>query len=183
MPKSKDELGLIQVFLGEGKGKTTAALGTALRALGHGFRVHLIQFFKGGSKSDFQEYGELIALQRFDNFSCEQFGISDWIVGEPTLEQREVGRRALEASARAISSGEYDLVILDEILYAIQLNVLSAAEVLELLQHKAPRTEAILTGSRQRLPEIEAAADLVTEVRKVKHPFDRGVGAREGIEY
>jgi cob(I)alamin adenosyltransferase len=183
MPKSKDELGLVQVFWGDGKGKTTAALGTALRALGHGFRVHLIQFFKGGSKSDFQEYGELIALRRFDNFSYEQFGISDWIMGKPTSEQREVGRRALEASERAISSGEYDLVILDEILYAIQLRVLSTAEVLELLKHEAPRTEVILTGSRQRLSEIEAAADLVTEVKKIKHPFDRGTLARKGIEY
>jgi len=172
---------LVSVFWGDGKGKTTAALGMALRALGHGYRVHLIQFFKGGP--NFQEYGELIALERFDDFSCEQFGISDWIVGEPTFEQREVGRRALEAAGRAISSGEYDLVILDEILYAIQLNVLAAAEVLELLRQKAPRTEVVLTGGHERLPEIEAAADLVTEVKKVKHPFDRGVLARKGIEY
>lgn len=183
MPRSHDELGLINVFWGDGKGKTTAAIGAALRALGHGMRVHLIQFFKGGSKSSFQEYGELIALQQFDNFSYKQFGLSDWIVGEPTEEQLEVGRRALAASREAVSSGEYDLVILDEILYAIQLGVLSTEDVLELLKHKAPRTEVVLTGSHRRLPEIEAAADLVTEIKKIKHPFDRGITARKGIEY
>lgn len=183
MPKSKDELGLVSVFWGEGKGKTTAAIGAALRALGHGLRVHLIQFFKGGSESGFQEYGELIALRRFELFSYEQFGVSAWIIGEPTEEQVEVGRRALEASQKAISSGEYDLVILDEILYAVQLGVLSVEDVLELLGHKTPQMGVILTGSHQRLPKIEAVADLVTEVKKIKHPFDRGVTARKGIEW
>jgi len=183
MPESEDELGLVSVYWGDGKGKTTAALGMALRALGHGLRVHLIQFFKGGSKSGFQEYGELLALRRFERFSVEQFGISDWIVGQPTEEQREVGRRALEAAERAISSREYDLVILDEILYAISLKVLKVEDVLKLLERKAPHTEAVLTGSHRRLPEIEAVADLVTEVRKVKHPYDQGIKARKGIEY
>jgi cob(I)alamin adenosyltransferase len=178
-----DELGLISIYWGDGKGKTTAALGTALRALGHGFRVHLIQFFKGGSKSGFQEYGELLALRRFERFSVEQFGISDWIRGEPTEEQKEVGRQALQAAERAISSGEYDLVILDEILYAVSLKVLTVQDVLQLLKRKAPQTEVILTGSHKRLPEIEAVADLVTEIKKVKHPYDRGIKARKGIEY
>lgn len=178
-----DELGLISIYWGEGKGKTTAALGLALRALGHGFRVHLIQFFKGGSKAGFQEYGELIALRRFDRFSVEQFGVSDWIIGRPTPEQLGVGRRALAASREAISSGEYDLVILDEILYAVSLGVLSVEDILQLLRQKAPKTEVVLTGSHVRLPELEAVADLVTEVRKVKHPYDRGIKARRGIEY
>ncbi len=181
MPKG--ELGLVSLYWGDGKGKTTAALGTALRALGHGYRVHLIQFFKGGSKSGFQEYGELIALRRFERFSYEQFGISDWIRGEPTAEQKEVGRKALEASRRAISSGEYDLVILDEILYAASLGILATTDILELLEQKAPQTEIILTGSHKRLPELEAVADLVTEVKKIKHPYDRGIKARKGIEY
>lgn len=177
------ELGLISVYWGRGKGKTTAALGTALRALGHGYRIHLIQFFKGGSKAGFQEYGELIALRRFERFSVEQFGISDWIRGEPTEEQREVGRRALQAAERAISSGEYDLVILDEILYAVSLKVLAVQDVLQLLKKKAPQTEVILTGSHERLPEIEAVADLVTEMRKMRHPYDQGVIARRGVDY
>ncbi|MGQ9476980.1 MAG: cob(I)yrinic acid a,c-diamide adenosyltransferase [Candidatus Bipolaricaulia bacterium] len=205
----KDELGLLSLYWGDGKGKTTAALGLALRALGHGFRVHLIQFFKGGSKSGFQredpvarggamsdgvgrqearlrdpcEYGELIALRRFENFSFEQFGVSDWIIGEPTPEQKELGRRALAASKEAISSGGYDLVILDEILYAVSLRVLSVDDILGLLEQKAPKTEVVLTGSHQRLPELEALADLVTEFRKIKHPYDRGIKARKGIEY
>ncbi len=179
----KGHLGLIQIFWGDGKGKTTAALGTAVRALGHGFKVHLIQFFKGGSKSDFQEYGELRVLQKCERFSVEQFGISDWIIGEPTPEQRAVGKAALAAAREALSSGEYDLVILDEALYAVQLGVLTSAEVLEALRNKAAHTEAILTGSHRRLPELEAVADLVTEVRKIKHPYDRGITARKGIEY
>jgi len=158
-------------------------MGMALRALGWGLRVHLIQFFKGGPKSDFREYGELLALRGFANFSWEQFGVSDWIRGEPTPEQRSVGRRGLEASRRAISSGEYDLVVLDEILYGVQLGVFSTEEVLELLGHKAPATEVVLTGSHRRLPELEAVADLVTEVRKIKHPYDRGLTARRGFEY
>ncbi|MFQ6090852.1 MAG: cob(I)yrinic acid a,c-diamide adenosyltransferase [Candidatus Bipolaricaulia bacterium] len=184
MPKwqDQDELGLVSLYWGDGKGKTTAALGMALRALGHGLRVHLIQFFKGGDKK-FQEYGELIALRRFSNFSYEQFGVSDWIVGQPTEEQIEVGQRALKAAGWAISSREYDLVILDEILYAIALNVLKAEDVLKLLEQKAPRTEVILTGSNKRLPEIEDVADLVTEIKKIKHPFDKGIKARKGIEY
>lgn len=186
----RSELGLISVYWGRGKGKTTAALGTALRALGHGYRIHLIQFFKGGSMGSsqtaptpFQEYGELIALRRFERFSVEQFGISDWIRGEPTEEQREVGRRALQAAERAISSGEYDLVILDEILYAVSLKVLAVQDVLQLLKKKAPQTEVILTGSHERLPEIEAVADLVTEMRKMRHPYDQGVIARRGVDY
>jgi cob(I)alamin adenosyltransferase len=179
----EDELGLISLYWGDGKGKTTAALGMALRALGHGFRVHLIQFFKGGSKSGFQEYGELIALQRFERFSYEQFGVSDWIIGRPTPEQKEVGQRALAASREAISSGKYDLVILDEILYAVSLGVLAVEDILGLLERKAPKTEVVLTGSHARLPELEAIADLVTEVKKIKHPYDRGIKARKGIEY
>ncbi|HIC95385.1 TPA: cob(I)yrinic acid a,c-diamide adenosyltransferase [Candidatus Bipolaricaulota bacterium] len=181
--KGEDDLGLISLYWGDGKGKTTAALGLALRALGHGLWVHLIQFFKGGSKAGFQEYGELIALRRFERFSVEQFGVSDWIIGEPTPEQREVGQRALAASERAISSGEYDLVILDEILYAVSFGVLSVDDILDLLRQKAPQTEVVLTGSHRRLPELEAVVDLVTEVKKVKHPYDRGIKARKGVEY
>jgi len=175
---------LVQVFWGNGRGKTSAALGTAVRALGHGLSVHLIRFFKGGSgaHADADECGELVALCKCDNFSYEQFGVSSWIVGTPTPAQREAGRKALAASAMTIASGEYDLVILDEILYAVSLDVIEASDLLKLLEQRAPRTEVILTGSHLRLPEIEAVADQVTEVKKIKHPYDRGILARKGID-
>lgn len=174
---------LIQVFWGNGRGKTSAALGTAVRALGHGLSVHLIHFFKGGSGSGADECGELVTLRRFDDFSYQQFGISSWIAGKPTLEQRKAGQQALEASARTIASGEYDLVILDEILYAVSLDVIEVADLLKLLTQKAVQTEVILTGSHLRLPEIEAVADQVTEIKKIKHPYDQGIIARKGIDY
>ncbi|MCD5416103.1 cob(I)yrinic acid a,c-diamide adenosyltransferase [Candidatus Bipolaricaulota bacterium] len=179
------ELRLVQVFWGGGRGKTSAATGTAVRALGHGLNVHLIHFFKGGSGTDAEadEYGELVALRRFDNFSHEQFGISSWIAGKPTPEQRKAGQEALEVSTKTIASGEYDLVILDEILYAISLDVIEVSDLLKLLTLRSPQTEVILTGSHLRIPEIEEVADQVTEIKKVKHPYDRGISARKGIDY
>jgi cob(I)alamin adenosyltransferase len=182
---SKSELGLVQMWWGDGKGKTTAALGMALRALGRGFRIHLIQFLKGGIKGveAFEEYGELKALKRFENFSFERYGMPEWLIGKPTEGHIEAGRQALAATARALSSGQYDMVIVDECLYAVQLGVISSEDLIRVVKGKAPHTECVLTGSHKRLPEIEEIADLVTEVRKIKHPFDRGIKARLGTEF
>lgn len=181
----KNEMGLVQMWWGDGKGKTTAALGMALRALGRGFRVHLIQFLKGGiaGVEAFEEYGELKALKRFENFSFERYGMPQWLIGKPTEGHIEAGRKALEATARALSSGEYDMVIVDECLYAVQMGVISSKDLIEVVKSKVPKTECVLTGSHKRLPEIEEIADLVTEVRKIKHPFDRGIKARLGTEF
>lgn len=190
------KLGLVQMFWGDGKGKTTAALGMGLRAAGWGLRVHMIQFFKGGTKKEGVtkgkgteeraqrwEYGELRALKCLENFTTEQFGISGWIIGEPTKEQKEAILKALEASAKALSSGDYDMVILDESLYAVSLGVISTDDLIKIIKDKAPNTEVVLTGSQRRIPQIEAIADLVTEVRKIKHPFDKGIKARRGTEF
>nr|BAL55795.1 cob(I)alamin adenosyltransferase [uncultured Acetothermia bacterium] len=181
----KNELGLVQMWWGDGKGKTTAALGMALRALGRGFKVHLIQFLKGGIRGvdAFEEYGELKALKRFENFSFERYGMPEWLIGKPTEGHIEAGRKALEATARALSSGKYDMVIVDECLYAVQFGVISAEDLITVVKGKAPKTECVLTGSHKRLPEIEEIADLVTEVRKIKHHFDRGIKARLGTEF
>jgi cob(I)alamin adenosyltransferase len=183
--EEQSELGLVQMWWGNGKGKTTAALGMGLRALGRGFRVHLIQFLKGGitGVEAFEEYGELKALQRFENFSFERFGMPEWLIGKPTEGHLEAGRKALAAAERALTSGRYDMVIVDECLYAVQMDVISSTELIDVVQCKAPKTECVLTGSHKRLPEIEAMADLVTEVRKIKHPFDRGIKARLGTEF
>lgn len=181
--RNRGDLRLVTIFWGDGKGKTTAALGMAVRALGHGFRVHLIQFLKGGPTGTSLVGGELKALEGIEGFSVERFEASEWIVGELTPEQNAAVQKALDASERAISSGEYDLVILDEILYAIPLKILTVEDILGLLRQKALRTGVILTGSWQRLPEVEEVADLVTEVKKVKHPYDKGITARKGVEF
>lgn len=181
----KNEFGLVQVFWGNGKGKTTAALGTALRVLGRGYKVHLVQFLKGGidGTKAFDEYGELLALKKFENFSFERFGFREWVVGKPKPEHMAQAQRALAATKSAVASAKFDLVVVDECLYAIQLGVISEAEVLSLIAAKAKNTELILTGSHKPLEKIFAQANLVTEVRKVKHPFDAGISARKGIEF
>ncbi len=177
--------GLVQIYWGNGKGKTTASLGLALRALGRGFKVHLIQFMKGGieGNDDFEEYGELKSLLKFENFSCKRFGLKKWVIGRPDAEHIAQGSAALEYAIEAARLGKYDLLIVDEILYAIQLGVISEDDVLQLIDAKAKNTELILTGSHRPYDKIFARADLVTEVKKHRHPFDKGVQARLGIEY
>lgn len=181
----KNSFGLVQIYWGNGKGKTTASLGLALRALGRGFSVHLIQFMKGGIEGnpDFEEYGELKALREFKNFSHRRFGTKKWIVGKPEPEHIEQGKEALDYSKKTVSSGEYDLVVVDEILYAVQLGVVSEDDVLHLIDAKAKNTELVLTGSHKPFEKIFARADLVTEMKKHKHPFDAGTIARRGIEF
>ncbi len=177
--------GLVQVYWGNGKGKTTASLGLALRALGRGFNIHLIQFMKGGieGNKDFEEYGELKSLSKFENFSHKRFGVKKWVIGQPGQEHLEQGQKALNYGIGAVSSGKYDLVILDEILYAVQLGVVSEEDVLRVIGAKAKNTELVLTGSHRPFEKIFARADLVSEVKKHKHPFDSGIGARFGIEF
>ncbi|HLC79896.1 MAG TPA: cob(I)yrinic acid a,c-diamide adenosyltransferase [archaeon] len=181
----KSSFGLVQIYWGNGKGKTTASLGLALRALGRGFKVHLVQFMKGGieGNSDFEEYGELAALKKFENFSNKRFGVKKWVIGKPQKEHLEQGKAALEYSKGIASSGKYDLIIIDEILYAVQLGVVSENEVLVLIDSKAKNTELVLTGSHKPFEKIFEKADLVTEVKKHKHPFDKGVPARLGLEF
>jgi cob(I)alamin adenosyltransferase len=171
------ERGLIQVYTGDGKGKTTAALGLALRACGHGLKVFLAQFAKGRST------GEVQALARFsDLVTVRRYGRQDFLVGEPGPEDvrlaREGWREVCETAARA----EHDLLILDEIGIALHYRLVSPAEVLELMAAKPPSLELVLTG-RKIPPELLEKADLVTEMREGKHYHARGVGARKGIEY
>src|SRR3989344_5245235 len=122
---NEKHFGLVQVFWGNGKGKTTAALGTALRALGRGYRVHLVQFMKGGIKGtgEFEEYGELLALKRFENFSFERFGFKEWVIGKPKPQHLKEAQKTLQSAKKALVSKKYDLVIIDECLYGVQLGV------------------------------------------------------------
>ncbi len=185
MQKDSRGFGLVQIYWGDGKGKTTASLGLALRALGRGFRVHLVQFMKGGiaGNKDFEEYGELLALKKFRNFSHKRFGVKKWVIGRPGQEHIAQGKEALEYSLRIAGSGKYDLVIIDEILYAVQLDVLQEDDVLRIIDSKAKNTELVLTGSHKSFEKIFARVDLVTEMKKHSHPFDKGIGARFGIEF
>lgn len=179
----KNNLGLVQVFWGDGKGKTTSALGTALRACGNGFSVHLVQFMKNGASSlEAQIPGEIKSLDRFETFSFKRFGVGSWFIKGKNEEEH---RKNIEETFNYLSScfGKYDILIADEILYAVQLGLLDEGSVIDLIKSKPKSQELILTGSHKPLPNIFELADLVTEIKKIKHPYDKGILARKGIEY
>jgi cob(I)alamin adenosyltransferase len=172
--------GLIIVNTGPGKGKTTAAMGTALRAVGQGMRVLMLQFLKGS-----WHYGELDAVKAFgDRFLMKQMGRGFVKVGaeKPDPEDVRLVEEAWAEAAQAITSREWDLVILDEINYAISYHMLEPAKVAEVLKNKPPMVHVILTG-RNAHPTIVELADTVTEMRQVKHAYEKGVEAQRGIEY
>ncbi len=172
--------GLIIVNTGPGKGKTTAAMGTALRAVGQGMKVLMLQFLKGS-----WHYGELDAVKAFgENFVMKQMGRGFVKVGgaEPDPEDVKMVGEAWNQSRDAILSGQWDLVILDEINYAISYGMLDPAKVVEALKQKPEMVHVILTG-RNAHPTIVELADTVTEMRQVKHAYEKGVEAQRGIEY
>jgi len=168
--------GLVQVYTGGGKGKTTAALGLALRALGHGLRVYMIQFLKKGFK-----YGEISALKQFPNFKFVQFGRGVYLK-KSTARDVKLAGKALEHSRAIMRGKKYDVVILDEVNMAMSLKLIKVDEVVSLIESKPAKVELILTG-RGAPPEIIEKADLVTEMVEVKHPLLEGVLGRFGIEY
>jgi cob(I)alamin adenosyltransferase len=172
--------GLIIVNTGPGKGKTTAAMGTGLRAVGQGLRVLMLQFLKGS-----WHYGELDAVQAFgDKFVIRQMGRGFVKVGteKPDPEDVRMVEQAWAESEKAIQSGDWDLIILDEINYAITYGMLDAVKVAEAVKRKPEMVHVILTG-RNAHPAIVEVADTVTEMRQVKHAYEKGVLAQRGIEY
>ncbi len=174
----KNGKGLVQVFTGNGKGKTTAALGTILRAAGHGLRIFIVFFMKGD-----YDYGEFSTLSRLPHVDVASFGfrrLTDPANIKP--EEVEQARLALSAAREAVLGGNYDLVVLDEVNVALGFKLLELDEVVKLIKDKPPDVELILTGRYADTRLIEMA-DLVTEMVKVKHPFDKGIKARRGIEY
>lgn len=177
-------LGFTQVFWGNGKGKTTSALGSALRACGNNYKVHLVQFMKNGADSLEQQIpGEIKALERFDNFSYKRFGSDGWVIKKPTENQIKSCKDALNYVKESLNSNNYDIIIADEILYAVQLGLLTEDEVIKLIDEKPKNKELILTGSHIAYPRIFDKAELVTEIKKIKHPYDAGFIARKGLEY
>ena len=170
--------GLVQVYFGRGKGKTTAAIGQGIRATGHGFKVYMVQFMKGNYK-----YGEINAIKNIPNFELKQFG-SPELIAEPSDFDLEEGKKALEFAKEIIMSDEYDIIILDEVGVAISMNVIPVEPVLDLIEKKPEKVELILTGGPKMHPKIKEVADLVTEMRMIKHYYSsKGITARYGIEY
>ena len=171
-------MGLIQLYFGRGKGKTTAALGLGLRASGHGFKVNMIQFMKGNTK-----YGELNAIKEIENFEIHQFGRIDLIM-EPEKIDIEEGKKALKYAEEIILSDEYDIVILDEIGVALEMHIIKIDDVMNLIEKKPEKVELILTGGQKIHPKIKERADLITEMKMIKHYFSTdGIQARLGIEF
>ena len=174
----KHRKGLVQVYTGDGKGKTTAAFGQALRALGQGYRVCVIQFMKG------RKYGECLAAeQHLPNLTVHLSGLDSFVMRDhPAPLDRDLARQGLDLARRAIASGDYDMVILDEINVAADFKLIPIEEIVALIKDKPVVLDLILTG-RYAPPEVIALADTVTEMREVCHHYNAGIKDRAGIEY
>lgn len=169
-------MGLTQIYTGDGKGKTTAALGLAVRAAGAGLKVYIMQFIKGAP------CGEHKILRNIGNVKVEWCGMSRFIKKKPTRKDIECAGKGFRRARGIIDSGKYDVVILDEINAAIDAGLLEHADVLSAIREKPASVELVLTG-RYCPKSLFKEADLVTEMRKVKHPYDKGIVARRGVEY
>ena len=170
--------GLVQLFTGDGKGKTTAAIGTVVRALGHGLKTYIVFFMKGE-----YPYGEDNVLSKLPNVEIARFGSLEFVDPDNIKpEDREQARLALAAGREAVFSGNYDLVVLDEVNLAAAWKLVELDELVKLIKDKQKNVELILTG-RKADPKLVQLADLVTECLKIKHPYDEGIKARKGVEY
>jgi len=206
---TKNELGMIQVYTGEGKGKTTAAMGLALRAVGQGNKVYIIQFLKGGAYTgeyvvlkdlknvDIIQFGKgcvqeskQLKISRFGDFVCKK---GDWVRDDAGCGdcrycftnddvQEHFVRDAFSHARKIVATEEYNMVILDELNYCITANMIKLEQVIDLIKHKHPKVELVITG-RNAHPEIIKLANLVSEIKPIKHYFEEGVLARRGIEY
>lgn len=180
------EKGYIQVYTGNGKGKTTAALGVALRSVGNGFKVAILQFVKspGFEYNEMKAFALISGIEGYEGkIIMEQFGTGCCCLHDsaPSSADFEGARKGLQRATQFITSGEYDVVILDELNIALWLKLLDLQEVLTLLKNKPENVEVIVTG-RHAPEEILEMADLVTEMKEVKHYFRKGIIARPGIE-
>ncbi|WP_428326156.1 cob(I)yrinic acid a,c-diamide adenosyltransferase [Nitrosopumilus sp.] len=173
--------GLIIVYTGKGKGKTTAALGLALRATGYDKKICMIQFIKGS-----WHYGEMDSTKKLEP-GFEMVAIGKGFVGiiddkSPKEDHEKVAKEAIRISNEKIQSGKYDIVILDEINYAVNLNLISVDDVIKMIKSKPDNTDLVLTGNYAKEEVIEIA-DLVTEMKEIKHPFQKGIKAKKGIDF
>ncbi len=168
--------GYVQVYTGDGKGKTTAAIGLALRAAGAGLNVLIVQFLKMG------DYSEIKALRKLSpRITVEQYGCGRFVMGAPSDEEKAAGQKGYKRIAAALTRGEYDLIIVEEGNVAVTCGILSENDLLTLIERKPDNVELLITG-RGAAEKVVEKADLVTEMKAVKHYFDQGVAARKGIE-
>ncbi len=173
--------GLVIVYTGGGKGKTTASLGMALRAVGYNHKICMIQFIKGS-----WHYGEMDSSKRLEP-EFELIVAGKGFVGiiddtSPKEEHEKVAKEAINICKEKIQSGKYDIIILDEVNYAINLGLIDVNDVLDLIKTKPPRLNLVLTGN-YAMPGIIELADLVTEMKEIKHPFQKGIKAKKGIDF
>jgi cob(I)alamin adenosyltransferase len=177
-PAIKTAQGLVIVITGNGKGKTTAAFGQALRAIGQGYKVFVLQFMKG------RKYGEFIAAEKYlPNLIIRMSGLDSFVMRDnPAAIDIELAQKGLDAAQKAIKSGKYDMVILDEINVALDFKLIDLRKVVDLIKNKPPALDLILTG-RYAPKEIIKLADTVSEVQELKHHYKAGIKDRAGIEY
>jgi cob(I)alamin adenosyltransferase len=169
--------GYIQVYTGNGKGKTTAALGLAIRAAGAGLKVFFAQFLKGG------EYSEHISLRKFKGLiTVRRFGKKTFLFGKPSIDDLYSGKTGFLEVKKAVFNKKYDLIVMDEVFFAINLKLIKLGDVIKLLKTKPYRVEIVLTG-RNASPKIIKLAELVSEIKEIKHYFNSGVKGRKGIEF
>jgi cob(I)alamin adenosyltransferase len=168
--------GFIQVYTGDGKGKTTAAIGLTCRAAGAGLKTMFLQFLKTGTSSEIA-----VLRDRFPEVTVRHFGSGRFVRDEPSNEDVSAAQQGLEALEHAVACGEYDLVVADEVNIAVELGLVNLDRLLRMLRDRPGSVEIVLTG-RDAHPAIVEAADLVTEMKKVKHYLDEGVEARTGVE-
>ncbi|MGB9812722.1 MAG: cob(I)yrinic acid a,c-diamide adenosyltransferase [Thermovenabulum sp.] len=172
------EKGLVLLYTGNGKGKTTAALGLALRAAGHGQKIFMIQFMKGNPK-----YGEIQASKYIPNFTVVQKGRDAFVKkGNPEPVDLELAKEGLDLAKDILQKGEHDLVILDEINVAVDFGLLKEEDVVDLIKFKKPNTTLVLTG-RYASEKLISIADMVSEVEEIKHHYKKGIPAQAGIEF
>lgn len=170
--------GLVMVITGNGKGKTTSAFGQALRAVGQGYKVFILQFMKG------RDYGEYIAAEKYlPRLTIRRSGLDSFVMRDhPAPVDIQLARQGFEQAKKAIASGKYNMVILDEINVAVDFKLIPLQEVIELIQNKPTALDLILTG-RYAAKEIVKLADMVSEVKEIKHHYAAGIKDRAGIEY
>lgn len=168
--------GFVQIYTGNGKGKTTAALGLALRCAGAGGNVFFCQFLKKGDSS------EWMALKHLQtSITHRAFGTGKFIRDEPSAEDQQLARAGMDEARQALCSGDYDLIVLDELLGALAKGLVDMEEIFDLLKRRPAQSELVITGRNAPAKLIEKA-DLVTEMREVKHYYQQGIAARKGIE-
>ena len=171
------EKGIVHIYTGPGKGKTTAALGLGLRAAGAGFKVHMLQFMKG------RRYSEIGSIEKIPNFTISQHGRDEFVSKENTEQiDIDLAQKGFEQAKKIVKNNEYDMVILDEINVAVDYNLIPVDDVLKLIEEKPEKLELVLTG-RDAHPEIVKVADLVTEMLEIKHPYQQGVIGRKGVDF